>query len=383
MMEGAVMARVRLGDLPGVADLKYVYRDTDRHGNRRIFARRFGRKIRLRQPEGSEEFFEEYRQALIILAQPVSSSVPERAEKGELRWLVERYYESAGYQALDARTQRVRRLILDDICMAKGKKPYAYMETRHVEAIRDAKAKTPEAANARVKALRRIFADAMKKKLVRSNPALEVEYFSTGSQGWHTWTIDEVRQYEAKHPVGSRARLALALLLYTGARRSDVVKLGRQMTRNGLLTFTQTKNQKRNPVEVSIPVLPELQAVIDATPSDNMTFLVTEFGRPFTANGFGNRFRKWCNEAGLPHCSAHGLRKAAASIAAENGATTHQLMAIFGWTTVKQAEHYTRKANRKLLARGSMHFLSLEQKENGIDPLSTVVREGGSKLGSK
>jgi integrase len=267
--------------------------------------------------------------------------------------------------------------------MAKGKKPYTYMEARHVEAIRDAKAKTPEAANARVKALRQVFTWAVKQKLVKSNPALEVEYFSTGSQGWHTWTIDEIRQYEAKHPVGSRARLALALLLYTGVRRSDVVRLGRQMIRSGWLTFTQTKNQKRDPIQVSIPVLPELQAVIDETPSGNMTFLVTEFGRPFTADGFGNRFRKWCNEAGLRHCSAHGLRKAGASIAAENGATTHQLMAMFGWKTVKQAEHYTRKANRKLLAGGAMHFVSLEQNKNEIDPPATVVREGGSKLAGK
>jgi integrase len=377
------MARIRLTDLPGVADLRYIYRDLDRHGNRRIFVRRFGRKIRLRQPEGTEAFLEEYREALVASAQPAATSVPARPEKGQLRWLLVQYYESASYQGLEARTQRVRRLILDDICMAKGKKPYTYMEARHVEAIRDAKAKTPEAANARVKALRQVFTWAVKQKLVKSNPALEVEYFSTGSQGWHTWTIDEVRQYEAKHPVGSRARLALALLLYTGVRRSDVVRLGRQMIRSGWLTFTQTKNQKRDPIQVSIPVLPELQAVIDETPSGNMTFLVTEFGRPFTADGFGNRFRKWCNEAGLRHCSAHGLRKAGASIAAENGATTHQLMAMFGWKTVKQAEHYTRKANRKLLAGGAMHFLSLEQNKNEIDPPATVVLEGGSKLAGK
>jgi hypothetical protein len=152
------MARIRLGDLPGVAELKYLYRDTDRHGNRRIFARRFGRKIRLRLPEGSEEFFEEYKQALVVLAQPTPHSAPVRAERGQLRWLVERYYESAGYQLLDASAQRVRRLILDDICIAKGKKPYAYMEARHVEELKDAKAKTPEAANARVKSLRQVFA---------------------------------------------------------------------------------------------------------------------------------------------------------------------------------------------------------------------------------
>ena len=158
------MIRIRLGDLPGVAELKYLYRDKDRHGNRRLFARRFGRKIRLRLPEGSEEFFEECKQALVALAQPAPHSAPIRAERGQLRWPVERYYKSAGYQLLDARTQRVRQLILDDICIAKGKKPYAYMEARHVEAFKDAKAKTPEAANAQVKALRQVFAWAVKRE---------------------------------------------------------------------------------------------------------------------------------------------------------------------------------------------------------------------------
>jgi integrase len=88
-----------------------------------------------------------------------------------------------------------------------------------------------------------------------------------------------------------------------------------------------------------------------------MTFLVTEFGAPFTDAGFGNWFRDRCNEAGLPRCTAHGLRKAGATIAAENGATEHQLMAIYGWESPKQAALYTRKANRKRLAGDAMHLV--------------------------
>ena len=78
-----------------------------------------------------------------------------------------------------------------------------------------------------------------------------------------------------------------------------------------------------------------------------MTYLVTEYGKPFTAAGFGNKFRDWCNQAGLHHCSAHGIRKSGAKVAAENGATAHQLMAMFGWETIKQAEHYTRRASQR------------------------------------
>jgi integrase len=157
--------------------------------------------------------------------------------------------------------------------------------------------------------------------------------------------------------LGSRARLALALLMYTGVRRSDVVRLGRQHIREGWFKIAVQKNRNRKPVTIDLPVLTALQEVIDGTPSGDLTFLVTQFGRPFTANGFGNWFRRRCDEAGLPHCSAHGLRKAGAARAAENGATTHELMAIFGWQTVKEAERYTQSAQRKRLAAGAERLL--------------------------
>ena len=100
--------------------------------------------------------------------------------------------------------------------------------------------------------------------------------------------------------------------------------------------------------------------VIDRTRVGHLSFLVTQYGKPFTANGFGNWFRKRCNEAGLPHCTAHGLRKAGASIAAENGATTRQLMAIFGWSSIKEAERYTNAASQRVLAKSGMKLISLD-----------------------
>lgn len=89
-----------------------------------------------------------------------------------------------------------------------------------------------------------------------------------------------------------------------------------------------------------------------------------ENGRPFTSNDFGNKFRDWCDQAGLPHCMAHELRKAGACIAAENGAAQKQLMAIFGWQTMKEAAHYTKMANQKKLAASAMPLLSIGQIED-------------------
>lgn len=351
------MVAFRMKDGTGKIELRYTSEDTDRHGNVRIYVRRPGmKKVRLRKTPGTPEFLEEYRDALAGRLNLSSDKRPVRvpAGKGTLRWLCEQYYRSAEYKRLDPRTQHVRRLILDVICKRDGDKPYALMEPRHLRKRRDEKAETPEAANGLVKALRQVFAFALENDLAQRNPAKDVPYLKSGSEGFHSWTIEEVRRFEERHPVGSKARLALALLLYTGQRRSDVVALGRQHIKDGWFTFTQVKNRNRKPVTLSIPVRPELKAIIDATPSGNLTYLVTAFGKSFTANGFGNWFRERCDEAGLPHCSAHGLRKAAAARLAELGASESEIMAVTGHTTSKEIVRYTRGARQKVLAANAM-----------------------------
>ena len=192
---------------------------------------------------------------------------------------------------------------------------------------------------------------------------------SNNPSGYHTWTLEEVRQYEERHPIGTKARLALALLLFTGQRRSDITRLGRQHVRDGKITFTQFKGRNRKPKRLVLPILPALQQIIDASPCGELAFLVNDLGRPFTDAGFGNKFRPWCDQAGLRHCTAHGLRKAGATIAANHGATAHQLMAIFGWDTLKMAEAYTRAADQERLAEAAMHMLE-------------VVRTKRHKIGS-
>jgi integrase len=208
-----------------------------------------------------------------------------------------------------------------------------------------------------------MFSWAVEAEYLQENPASKIKKLISGSEGFHTWTIEEVRQFESRHPIGTKARLALALLLYTGQRRSDVVRLGPQHVKDGWLAFTQAKNAARKPVKIEIPILFELQEIIDATVTGHLSFLVTAFGKPHTAKGFGNTFRKWCDEAGLPdHCSAHGLRKAGACLAAENGATEKQLSAIFGWRTLDQPAHYTKAANQKKLAGEAIKMLTIRER---------------------
>jgi integrase len=169
--------------------------------------------------------------------------------------------------------------------------------------------------------------------------------------------------YWSPHTASTKARLAMALLLYTGQRRSDVVQFGRQHVREGWLRFTQRKNARNKPITLELPLLPVLQNIIERSPTGDLTFLVTRFGKPFTSAGFRNWFRDRCIEAELPHCSAHGLCKAGAAIAAENGATAHQLMSVFGWLTMKQAELYTRAAQQKRIAKDAMRLLIRDKNE--------------------
>lgn len=365
------MARFRLRDGSGEVRLKWILEHRDRHGNVRIYVRRKGAPmVRLREEPGTDAFLEEYRAAVAqterVLAGQVVPADPSDppAPPGSLNWLLQRYYASAEFQQLNPSTRRTRRLILDKLRETKGGKPYRMMQPRHVAKLRDEKLATPEAANNLLKALRAVFkwASLPHVGLADHNPAAQVPKLQSKSEGFHSWTFEEVAAFEARHPIGSKARLALALLLYTGVRRSDVVLLGRQHlqeTAEGVwLTFTITKGRSRGAVTLSIPLLRELREVIDATPSGHMNFLVTEHGKPFSAAGFGNKFRDWCDQAGLPQCSAHGLRKAGAALAAERGATEHQLMAIFGWKTIKEAERYTKAARQKVLAGQAMPLLS-------------------------
>lgn len=341
--------------------LKFVVSDIDRYGTVRHYFRQKGKpKIRLPAMPGSQEFMAAYQAALEGRPLPTKRKLrPQvgRAAPGTFHALVQAYYASAEWKRLDRGTKDWRRRILDEIAAVKGDAPVALMEPRHVRQMRDAKAETPAAANNLVKALRALFGWAIEAEKANRNPAKDVKLIRYVSKGFHSWTLEEVKQFEDRYPVGTPARLALALLLYTTGRREDVVRLGPEHIRNGRLKYTQAKNEHRNPVYMDIPVHPDLAAIIAATPSGQPTFLVTSWNRPFSAAGFGNKFREWCDGAGLPHCSAHGLRKATAARLAEKGATAHEIMAITGHKTLTEAERYTRAARQAGLADSAMSKL--------------------------
>lgn len=348
----------------------YCVEDVDRYGKARIYLRRKGRpKVRLDGVPWSTAFMDAYEAALAETETPAAPDRIARPAQGTWRWLCTEYLRrSAAYLTLEPPTRATYRRYLestyDQPIAPDDRRPFAIvpiakMTPRAIRAIRDRRLDTPAAANATLKIIRQVFAFALEEDLSTSDPTATVRNLRTHTDGHHTWTIEEANRFEAHHPVGSQARLAYALLLYTGARVSDVRLIGRQHIADGWLHFRPSKTSRTSGIEVDVPILPALQEILDAAPAGNMTYLTTHQHRPYSARGLSNRMRDWCDEAGLPQCSAHGLRKAGATIAAENGATEAQLMAIYGWTSPKQAALYTRKARRRKLAGDAMTLIKL------------------------
>jgi integrase len=299
---------------------------------------------------GSAEFNEAYAAALAQQSkpQPVTGS---RIRAGTINALALAYFNSPNFLSLSPSTQKTYRAIIEAFASRHGDKPVALLSRQHLNAMLALKVKTPAAANHWLRLIKTLMRFAVAEEMRADDPTVGMSYIHQRSDGFHTWTESEIAQFETRHPVGSTARLAFALLLFTAQRRSDVVRFGRQHLQNGLLRVRQ---QKTGAV-LSIPVIPALQAILDATRTEHLTFLVTAYGKPFTAAGFGNWFRERCNEAGLPKfCAAHGLRKAACRRLAEAGCSANVIASISGHSTLREVERYTKAADQERMARTGM-----------------------------
>ncbi|MDE2444774.1 MAG: tyrosine-type recombinase/integrase [Alphaproteobacteria bacterium] len=229
-----------------------------------------------------------------------------------------------------------------------------------MKAIIGGMADRPGAANCLLKALRVLLRHAVDMGLIDDNPARNVRKFKSSSEGFHSWTEADVATFEAVHRRGSKAHLALMLLLYTGQRRSDIVRMGWQHVNGNLLSVVQDKTGEF----LKIPFHPRLVEVLSAMQRTNLAFLLTELGKPFTAAGFGNWFRDRCNEADLPHCSAHGLRKACATRLANAGCTPEQIKSITGHRTLSEVARYTRATDQERNAQQALVNLLKSESEH-------------------
>ena len=337
----------------------YVYRERSRHGRWVLYFRRGkGRRVRLPDNPTTEEFETAYRAALAGQTPPPARR--QATPSNSLAWLVDRYRESAVWQQLSLETRRRRELIFERAIRQANNPPFAAVTRAHIQRAVDKWADAPGQANNFLKAMRGLYAWAVRNEHVDQDPASGVQRVRYPTDGFPAWTTDDVQAFRDRHPIGGKARLAMELLLLTGLRRSDVVRVGRQHLRGDVLTIRTVKTG----ATVTVKFPPELLELIAVSPTGDMHFLVDANEQPFTVTGFGHWFRGRCREAGIEK-SAHGVRKLSATLMAEGGATAHQLMAQLGWTKIDQAELYTRGADRARLGVEASEIMA-GQIENNI-----------------
>jgi integrase len=345
--------------------LKYVQEFVDRHGRPRWYFRRPGfPRTPLPAPPGSAAFNEAYQAALGGGTAAPGGIGPRRTLPGTVDACIVALYGSAAFRSLRPISRETYRFTLEAFRAEHGTKRIAMLERRHIEDMLAAKAGKPGAQHNLLRMLKVLLTYAVKAGLRADNPAAGLRAPKAAGDGFHTWTEDEIATFEAYYAIGTRERLAFALLLLSAQRRSDMVRMGRQHVRGDMLAVTQSKTG----TSLAIPIHPSLAAIIEATPSEHLTFLVADNGRPFpTPKAFGKWFRARCDEAGLSRqCTAHGLRKAACRRLAEQGASANVIASISGHKTLREVERYTKAADQARMARAGMEMLAQAEPRTGI-----------------
>lgn len=304
------------------------------------------KKVRLRADFGTPEFEQEYKVARY--GGEHETMLP-KAKSGTLEWLWTRYKDSAAWRALSLATQKQRRNIMSHVLVKSGNWGIDGVRRADIAASRDAKADTPAQARNYLDLMRGLYRWAVEAGYAKIDPTLGVKNPpKVTGPGFEVWAETDVARYRKKWSFGTHERVWLEVLLCTGMRRGDAVKIGPQHVIDGAIQTLTEKSKKQIPL--TLEILPPLQAALDAGPIGERAFIIGKGGEPLTKESFGNFFREACNLAGVEK-SAHGLRKLAATRAAEAGASERELEALFGWRGGAMASLYTRAADRSKLAR--------------------------------
>jgi integrase len=342
--------------------------------------------VRLPGLPGSAEFNRAYEAALAAAPAPVGAR---RSRPGSLSAAIAEYYGSQAFRSLSGGTPAKRRAILErfraqlspDGERTHGELPLNLLPKEFI--VRHLDGMLPHTARNWLKTIRHFVKWCLDAKLVRQDPTWGIKIKVPKSDGHHTWTADEITQFEAHHLIGSKPRLAQALGLCTALRREEVVLVGRQHIRDGVLTIRPQKTRNTTGITLTLPVLPELQEILDATPTGHLTLLVTKTGKSYSPNDFSEQFRKWCNDAELPQrCTFHGLRKAALTRLADAGCSVHEIAAVSGHASLKEVERYTKRADQARLARAAMARAN-EVGSAGVKPEPAPVSKPLQQLDKK
>jgi integrase len=325
----------------------FVTKERNRHGRVVLYFRRGkGKRTRLPDDTQSDAFRDAYEAALSGKQERAAYSA--RVPSDTLQWLAERYMESGRWANLSPATRKQQSLLFQDAIRRGNNPAYKGITRKTMMRAMDARASTPALANNFLKAMRGLFKWAVRNDYIDTDPSADVEGFRYKTDGFKVWDLADVEAFCTKWPVGTKPRLAFELYLVSGLRRSDVHRAGPQHLKGDILGIRAFK-PPHHMITVKVPQF--LLDTIALTETGDMVFVTKENGDPFLSKeSFGNWFGARCREAGLEKGkAAHGIRKFAATVAANAGDTTHELMSHFGWSNPQQAEVYTRGADRKRL----------------------------------
>ena len=323
----------------------------DRHGKWRYRFRRAGLPSHsFKNQPGTPEFMVEYQAAL----KGVKPEPPPRFAAGTVDAVAIALYQTPKWRDMRASSQNTYRRIIDRFREKNGHRMIANITALHIDKKLGTMSDTPAAANNLRKSLSRLFRQAIKMGLMDYNPVDYTDSYKMKGDGFHTWTEADIAAFEAHWPIGTRERLALALLLYTGVRRSDMVLIGPDNRHGDRLKLSHVKNDS----ETDIPIMPQLEAALAPFEGSTGPYLQTIHGKGFTGDGFGNWFRRKAKEAGLTNHPPHGLRKAMARRLAEAGVTNQQGRAVTGHKSDREFTRYAAKANKAGMADVAMANLA-------------------------
>lgn len=322
------------------------------------------------------EFTEIYKAARAGIQLHPQQAASEKAVRHSVAWLTALYLEhlekmvaagQASQATLDQRTHFMKTFREHPAISPKWVgTPLADMHMavpqHELVGLRDAHAATSGKADNMIAAIRSMYRWAIEDRKLDGlsvNPAVGIGRIHKNQGGAVTWSVADLEKYRARWPSGTKQHLALSIFMFTALRISDAILLGRRNEEQvGAVTWLRVETQKKHSRDVYIPMLPPLRAAITAQTVVGPTYLLTQYGKPFAStNSFGNKFREWCIEAGLPDRSSHGIRKAAGKLLAQAGANQYEIMAIHGHSEARTSEVYTKDVERQRLAESAMSRL--------------------------
>jgi integrase len=348
---------------------KYVKAFTDNRGKKRYYYRRNGYKTVPLPAPWDEGFLQAYSEASSNKAPVSKTHVP---ASGTLGAVIVHYLGSAEYQQLAAQTQATYRRLLDRLRRDAGGDRVVDFLPMHIQAMiaRRAKDGGPEAGNSLRRMLKLLFRIAVELGLRTDDPTEGAKKVkrprgAKAKAGYRTWTDADIDRFIERYPLGTREYLALCLMLYTGQRRSDVVKLGPKSVKGAYdpTNFSGRKlavMQQKTSRKLVIPIHPRLGEALALAniPADAPAFLLTQYGKAFVAQGFTNYWIGCSRKAGIEEqASPHGLRYAAARKLAEAGCSMKMIGAITGHTALKELQRYTNAADQERLAEQAMALM--------------------------